>query len=63
MKCGPVWKSPSMTFPYFNLKLDEVMKWYYIHLTLAACWQVEDRLDPTLFLKLAQSILPNAASS
>jgi streptomycin 6-kinase len=43
---------------YYNFKLDEVIKWYYVHLILAACWQVEDNLDPKHFLDLAQGVLP-----
>lgn len=43
---------------YFNFNHDSVIQWYYVHLILAACWQVEDRLDPTLFLSLAESVAP-----
>lgn len=41
---------------YFNFDLGDVVKWYYVHLVLAACWQVEDHLDPTLFLNLADLV-------
>lgn len=41
---------------YFNYPYEEVVQWYYVHLVLAACWQVEDNLDPSLFLDLAQSV-------
>jgi streptomycin 6-kinase len=37
----------------FDLPFDEVVKWYYVRLVLAACWRVEDGLDPKLFLDLA----------
>jgi streptomycin 6-kinase len=40
----------------FNYPYEEVVQWYYVHLVLAACWQVEDNLDPSLFLDLAQSV-------
>lgn len=43
---------------YFGFKHDDVVQWYYVHSILAACWQVEDRLDPTLFLSLAESVVP-----
>lgn len=40
---------------YFDFSFENVVKWYYVHLVMAACWQVEDQLDPTSFLKLADS--------
>ena len=40
----------------FGYPFNDVVKWYYVHLILASCWQAEDNLDPTLFLKLAYSI-------
>lgn len=43
---------------YFHYPFKDVVEWYYIHLVLAACWQVEDRLNPEVFLSLADSILP-----
>lgn len=43
---------------YFDFNHNDVVRWYYVHLVLAACWQVEDHLDPTLFLNLAESVLP-----
>lgn len=43
---------------YFNYTFDRAAKWYYVHLVLAACWQVEDGLDPSRFVNLAQSALP-----
>lgn len=43
---------------YFGYQFDNVVKWYYVHLILAACWQTEDNLDPSFFLKLANQILP-----
>ncbi len=41
---------------YFGYPFQEVVEWYYVHLILAACWQVEDGLDAGRFLSLAQSI-------
>ncbi len=41
---------------YFHYPLKEVIQWYYVHLILAACWQIEDHLDPTLYLTLAQKV-------
>lgn len=38
---------------YFNFPLEAVKNWYYVHLVLAACWQVEDGLDPKPFLNRA----------
>ncbi|MBM3192587.1 MAG: kinase, partial [Chlamydiae bacterium] len=43
---------------YFNYPLQEVLGWYYVHLILAACWQLEDGLDSNLFLTRAKDILP-----
>jgi streptomycin 6-kinase len=43
---------------YFDYPLEDVIKWYYVHLVLAACWQAEDNLDATLFLHLADQVLP-----
>lgn len=40
---------------YFDFSFDDVVKWYYVHVTLAACWRVEDHLDPKLFLDLAHT--------
>lgn len=42
----------------FHFSLEQVTRWYYVHLILAACWCVEDRLSPKLFLDLASTILP-----
>lgn len=43
---------------YFGYRSDDVVKWYYVHAVLAACWQVEDNLDPTRFLNLAELVKP-----
>jgi len=42
---------------YFHYPLNEVVQWYFVHLVLAACWQVEDYLDPSKFLTLAETVL------
>ncbi len=39
---------------YFGYPRDQLIKCYYVHLILAACWCVEDNLEPTLFLDLAR---------
>lgn len=41
---------------FFGYPINQVIQWYYVHLILAACWQVEDNLDPSLFLNLARSV-------
>lgn len=43
---------------YFGYSFQDVVKWYYVRLILASCWQAEDSLDASLFLTLAQSVLP-----
>jgi streptomycin 6-kinase len=43
---------------YFGYSLQDIVEWYYVHLILASCWQAEDGLDTSLFLTLAQSVLP-----
>jgi streptomycin 6-kinase len=43
---------------FFDYPLDQVIQWYYVHLILAVCWQLEDNLDPSLFLNLARSVYP-----
>lgn len=51
-------KDTTFIADYFGYEYDEMLKWYYVHLILAACWQVEDRLDPTKFLNLANAVSP-----
>ncbi len=46
---------------FFGYPIDQVIQWYYVHLILAACWQLEDNLDPSLFLNLARSVDTNAS--
>ena len=43
---------------YFGYSFQDVIGWYYVRLILAACWQVEDNLNATKFITLAQSVLP-----
>ncbi|MCC2647162.1 MAG: hypothetical protein K0R02_1227, partial [Rickettsiaceae bacterium] len=31
-------------------------QWYFVHLMLAASWNCEDNLEPSLFLKLASKV-------
>lgn len=42
----------------FAYNFDDLLKWYYVHAIVAACWQVEDHLDPKKFLDLAESVFP-----
>ncbi len=39
---------------YFDFKYSDVVSWYYVHVVLAACWSVQDNLDPRLFLDVAK---------
>ncbi len=48
---------------YFGYTFRNVANWYYVRLILAACWQVEDCLDPHHFLSLASSVLPMIETS
>lgn len=43
---------------YFHFNYDKTLQWYYVHVILAACWKVEDNLDPAFFLNLAKSLVP-----
>lgn len=40
---------------YFNFDLEMVSKWYFVHIILSACWNVEDNIDPRYFLDIAKS--------
>jgi len=40
---------------HFGFEFNRVIKWYFVHVVLAACWCVEDKLDPQLFLGLAHA--------
>ena len=41
---------------YFVFSLEDVVKCYYIHALLAACWCIEDGVDPSSFLGLLEKI-------
>lgn len=41
---------------YFHYSFQNVVQWYYVHLILAACWQVKDQGNPSLYLKLADKV-------
>lgn len=43
---------------FFNFPLEDVRSWYFVHLMLAACWNVEDKVTPNLFLSLAERTYP-----
>lgn len=40
----------------FGFDVEWVKQWYFVHLILAACWNVEDHLDPRRFLDLAKAV-------
>jgi streptomycin 6-kinase len=37
----------------FDYDAREVLEWYFIHLILAVCWNLEDYIDPSKFLDLS----------
>lgn len=39
---------------FFNFKLQDVREWYFVHLILSVCWNLEDNIDPKFFLSLAE---------
>ncbi len=39
---------------YFNFSTQDVFNWYFVHIILAVCWNLEDNIDASLFLKLAK---------
>ena len=39
---------------YFNYKTQDLFDWYFVHIILAACWNLEDNIDANLFLRLAE---------
>jgi streptomycin 6-kinase len=39
---------------YFNFRTQDVFNWYFVHVILAACWNLEDNIDASLFLGLAE---------
>jgi streptomycin 6-kinase len=41
---------------YFNFDLLTLRQWYFVHLMLAASWNCEDNLEPSLFLNLASKL-------
>lgn len=38
---------------YFNFRTQDVFNWYFVHVILVACWNLEDNIDANLFLNLA----------
>lgn len=38
----------------FNYELKFVLYWYFVHLIMSACWNLEDNLSPDLHLELAK---------
>lgn len=43
---------------FFAFDLQEVRSWYFVHLMLAVCWNIEDRASPNFFLGLAEKVYP-----
>ncbi len=43
---------------FLGFPFSDVVGWYYVHLILSSCWQVEDGISLSGFLSLAQSVLP-----
>ncbi len=43
---------------YFGFELQAVRDWYFVHLVLAACWNLEDNIDAQLFIALAAKAYP-----
>jgi streptomycin 6-kinase len=39
---------------YFNSRAQDLFDWYFVHVILAACWNLEDNIDSSLFLRLAE---------
>ena len=38
---------------YFNFKLEDVQKCYFMHTVLSSVWAIEDNMDPKFWLDLA----------
>ncbi len=43
---------------FFKFNLQDVWDWYFVHLILAACWNLEDHIDAKLFMELAEKAYP-----
>lgn len=43
---------------FFNLDVKAVREWYFVHLILSVCWNLNDNQNPNFFLDLAKSTLP-----
>ena len=42
---------------YFDFKMQDVLDWYFIHIVLAICWNLEDNVNSDLFLNLLQKLI------
>jgi streptomycin 6-kinase len=38
---------------YFGFKVQDLFDWYFVHLILSICWNLEDNIDASLFTTLA----------
>lgn len=48
---------------FFKYNVRTVREWYFVHLILTACWNINDNQNPAFFIKLAHKIYPILGSS
>lgn len=41
---------------YFGFNLEDLRKWYFVHVVLAICWCLEDNISPERFVKIIEKI-------
>lgn len=51
-------KDAEFVLQFFGYNLQEVREWYFIRAVLSICWNLEDNLDPTKFIRMADRIYP-----
>lgn len=66
MKINEVWAfvtdfEPDAQFiaNYFNWDVNLVRDWYFVQVVMAALWNIEDNVNPNIFLNLIEKIYPN----
>ena len=42
---------------FFGFDLEDLRKWYFIHLVLSICWCLEDNISPERFIKILERII------
>lgn len=47
---------------FFNLDVKEVREWYFVHLILLVCWNLNDNQNPAFYLDMAKKTLPTIQS-